>query len=113
MVLLSESAWLRAAEAKAFKSAGSTAAKIANVTSISTSVNPFSLVGTKCLIGSLISFVGPPEMCADNHPARAAKPQNGRARLPRLYNPNVSISSAASCRTVTRPLAASTATDII
>ena len=110
MVLLSESAWLRAAEAKAFKSAGSTAAKIANVTSISTSVNPSSLVGTERLIGSFIRFVGTPEMCVDNHPARTAKPQVVQFCV---LNPNVSISSAASCRTVTRPLAASTATDII
>ena len=63
MVVLSESAWLRAAEAKAFKSAGSTAAKIANVTSISTSVNPLSLVETEHLIGCFIDLQGPREMC--------------------------------------------------
>ncbi len=110
MVLLSESAWLRAAEAKAFKRAGRTAAKIAKVTSISTSVNPSFLVDTERLIGNLISFVGTPEMCLDNHPTNTAKLQIGQFCV---LNPNVSISSAASCRTVTRPLAASTATDII
>ena len=63
MVVLSESAWLRAAEAKAFRSAGSTAAKIANVTSISTSVNPRSLVDAEHLIGSFISLQDPREVC--------------------------------------------------
>ena len=73
MVLLSESAWLRAAVAKAFKSAGSTAAKIANVTSISTSVNPSALVDPERLMGNFINFTGTPEMCVESQPTNTAK----------------------------------------
>ena len=56
MVLLSESPWFRVAEANACKSAGSAAAKIVSVTSISTSVKPSFSFDVECFINSFISL---------------------------------------------------------